>query len=179
MIILRHVSIEPFSQLFWGETGLKNWKKYNRQESHALFNNTFPNGFAFEVLKVFSPPPKVGFSWRHWGKSYGKRSFLITIIFSWLCRKNDREWFVILGTYKETQGDGQTVNVYGFAIANVNEKLQIENIEVPDIIFSKFPTLGPTGYYCLMTTKYIRDEVYYDQAEFMRTLQARESWNLS
>ena len=82
---------------------------------------------------------------------------------------------LILGTYKETQGDGQTVNVYGFAIANVNEKLQIENIEVPDIIFSKFPT----GYYCLMTTKYIRDEVYYDQAEFMRTLQARESWNLS
>ena len=78
----------------------------------------------------------------------------------------------ILGTYKATQGDGQTVNVYGFAVAKVNEKLQIENIEVPDIIFiSKLST----GYNCLMTTKYIRDEVYYDQAEFMKTLQAQES----
>ena len=26
------------------------------------------------------------------------------------------------------------INVYGFAIAKVNEKLQIENIEGPDII---------------------------------------------
>ena len=49
------------------------------------------------------------------------------------------ENYFILGTYKETQGDGQTVNVYGFAIANVNEKLQIENIEVPDIIFFEVP----------------------------------------
>ena len=30
-----------------------------------------------------------------------------------------------------------------------------------------------------MTTKYIRDEVYYDQAEFMKTLQAQESWSFN
>ena len=56
----------------------------------------------------------------------------------------------ILGTYKATQGDGQTVNVYGFAVAKVNEKLQIENIEVPDIIFISKLSTG------FMTTKYDR-----------------------
>ena len=46
------------------------------------------------------------------------------------------------GTFKGNQGDGQTVNVYGFAVATVNEKLQIQTIEI-----------------------------YYDQAEFIKALQ--------
>ena len=48
------------------------------------------------------------------------------------------------GTFKGNQGDGQTVNVYGFAVAKVNEKLQIQTIEI-----------------------------YYDQAEFMKALHPK------
>ena len=95
MIIQRKVSIDHFRLKFSvrlfgvisGHISLQmvrrwfdlNFKKYNRQESHSLFNNTFPNGFAWEVLKVFSPPPKVGFSWRHWGQFSGMRSFPVNM----------------------------------------------------------------------------------------------------
>ena len=39
----------------------------NIDESNAYFNDKFKTGFAWEVLKVFSGPPKVVFSFRHWG----------------------------------------------------------------------------------------------------------------
>ena len=38
------------------------------------------------------------------------------------------------GTYNGNVGDGKTINVYGFNVATVNEKSQIVNVEVPDII---------------------------------------------
>ena len=114
--------------------------QYDRQESIELFNGTFPNGFAWEVIKVFSPPPKVGFSWRHWGRFSGQRSLLVSINTRLDCYQNDPS----SGTFKGNQGDGQTVNVYGFAVATVNEKLQIQTIEI-----------------------------YYDQAEFMNALQQK------
>merc|ERR1712226_1612358 len=34
--------------------------------SHDIFRGTFKDGFPWEVLQVFSAPPKVVFSWRHW-----------------------------------------------------------------------------------------------------------------
>ena len=83
-IIQRKVSIGHFSQLYEVISGHiilesrwldLNFKKYNLQESQALFNDAFPNGFAWEVLKVFSAPPKVGFSWHHWGTFSGTRLF--------------------------------------------------------------------------------------------------------
>ena len=52
---------------------------------------------------------------------------------SWCYHENDRD-DPFSGTYNGNLGDGKTINVYGFAVAKVNEKLQIENIEVPDII---------------------------------------------
>lgn len=34
--------------------------------SHKTFKRMMPT-FAWEVLEVYSPPPKVAFKWRHWG----------------------------------------------------------------------------------------------------------------
>jgi len=64
-------------------------------ESHEKFRDVFKTGFAWEVTECFTGPPKIAFSWRHWGH---------------------------LGTetlQQEEEGDGQLVEMKGFAIANV------------------------------------------------------------
>ena len=40
------------------------------EESHKLFKRCMPT-FAWEVLEVYSGPPKVAFKWRHWGEMKG------------------------------------------------------------------------------------------------------------
>ena len=74
------------------------------ESSHDLFRNTFKSGFVWELVKVYAGPPKVAFSWRHWGK--------------------------FNGDYKNNTGLGQTVEMHGFGIVKVNDKLKIESIEV-------------------------------------------------
>ncbi|RHY06300.1 hypothetical protein DYB30_000508 [Aphanomyces astaci] len=39
----------------------------SRGRSYSSFASAFPDGFAWEVLQVFSALPRVSFSWRHWG----------------------------------------------------------------------------------------------------------------
>jgi hypothetical protein len=36
-------------------------------QSHKTFKRMMPT-FAWEVLEVYSPPPRVAFKWRHWGQ---------------------------------------------------------------------------------------------------------------
>jgi len=67
-------------------------------ESHEKFRGAFKTGFAWEVTECFTGPPKIAFSWRHWGH---------------------------LGTetlQQEDDGEGQLVEMKGFAIANVTVK---------------------------------------------------------
>lgn len=77
--------------------------KTSWMQSHNMFHAAFP-AFPWELLEVFSPPPKVAFSWRHWAH--------------------------FTGYYGENKGEGQIVELYGFATATVNEKLQICDLEV-------------------------------------------------
>ncbi|KAG9140258.1 hypothetical protein Leryth_014689 [Lithospermum erythrorhizon] len=37
------------------------------ETSKAVFETTFARGFAFEVLEVYSGPPKIAYKFRHWG----------------------------------------------------------------------------------------------------------------
>ena len=86
--------------------------KENFETSHDLFRSCFNNSFPWELLKVFSGPPKVVFTWRHWGTFSGK--------------------------YKQQDGDGRTYEMFGFCEVTVNKDLKIENIEVyykPDEFF--------------------------------------------
>ncbi len=82
---------------------------YNSQEetfesSHKLFRGALLDGFPWEVLEVFSGPPKVAFSWRHWG--------------------------VFNGEYKGVKGNDESVELLGFSIATLSANNKIVKIEV-------------------------------------------------
>lgn len=74
------------------------------EDSHKLFRGAFPDGFPWEVLEVFSGPPRVAFSWHHWG--------------------------IFNGEYNGRKGQGETVELYGFTIASLTAELKITKLEV-------------------------------------------------
>ena len=74
------------------------------ESSQQLFRGTFKNGFPWEVITVFSGPPKVVFSWRHWATFDGE--------------------------YKQRKGDNEIYEMYGLCEAIVNDNMKIESIEV-------------------------------------------------
>lgn len=73
------------------------------EQSHDKFHTAFA-AFPWEVLEVFSGPPKVGFSWRHWGH--------------------------FTGTYEGNKGKGEFVEIFGFGTAVVNKNLQLCEVEI-------------------------------------------------
>jgi hypothetical protein len=85
-----------------------NTKHYKADEedfetSTNLFLSAFPDGFLWEVLDVFSPPPTIAFKWRHWGHFNGK--------------------------YKDYTPTGETVEVIGMSIVRVTDDLKILSLE--------------------------------------------------
>jgi hypothetical protein len=82
---------------------LYNAAETSWERSHEKFHNAFA-AFPWEVLDVYSPPPKVAFTWRHWGE--------------------------FTGTYDGNVGQGQLVEMFGFATATVNDQLQLCDVEV-------------------------------------------------
>ncbi len=73
------------------------------ESSHHIFHTTFPNGFPWELLEVYSGPPNVTFKWRHWGHFKGQ--------------------------YKDFAPTGETVEIIGMSIAKVTSDLKIESME--------------------------------------------------
>ena len=73
------------------------------EQSHDKFHEAFA-AFPWEVLEVFSGPPKVAFTWRHWG--------------------------TFTGTYEDNQGKGELVEMFGFGTAVVNDQLQLQDVEI-------------------------------------------------
>lgn len=73
------------------------------EQSHDAFHDAFA-AFPWEVLEVFSGPPKVAFTWRHWGH--------------------------FTGTFDHNKGNGELVEVYGFGTAVVNDQLQLQDVEI-------------------------------------------------
>lgn len=122
----QHKSINPDKFLI----GANGWKMYNNVEANQVGNynvlcdgvkpelwapnqtwddthHAFKDAFAafpWEVLKVFSGPPLVTFSWRHWAN--------------------------FTGTYKGNKGKGEIVNMYGFATATVSPDLKLETVQL-------------------------------------------------
>ena len=68
------------------------------EDSHHLFHGSFA-AFPWEVLEVFTGPPVVTFTWRHWGH--------------------------FTGTYKGNKGKGELIEVFGWGTAEVNDDLQL------------------------------------------------------
>jgi hypothetical protein len=85
---------------------LENWGKEIRTDwdgSHHVFKDAFA-AFAWETLKVFAGPPKVAFTWRHWGH--------------------------FTGQYKGNKGNGQVINMTGFATASLSTDLKLQVVEI-------------------------------------------------
>jgi hypothetical protein len=73
------------------------------ESSAKLFHTTFPQGFPWEVLEVYSGPPTVTFKWRHWGH--------------------------FRGAYKDYAPTGETVEIIGLSVAHVTDDLKIISLE--------------------------------------------------
>ncbi|KAK4160422.1 hypothetical protein QBC43DRAFT_245596 [Cladorrhinum sp. PSN259] len=80
--------------------------------SHKIFKNMMPT-FAWEVLEVYSGPPRVAFRWRHWGVMAG-----------------DYEGTNDEGKEIKVKAHGGTIEIEGVAIADVDEGLRIKGVEV-------------------------------------------------
>ncbi|CAE8656556.1 unnamed protein product [Polarella glacialis] len=72
-------------------------------DTHQHLKDAF-SAFPWEILKVFSGPPTVAFSWRHWAH--------------------------FTGTYKGNKGEGQLVEMFGFATATVSDTLQLQEVNI-------------------------------------------------
>lgn len=83
--------------------------KQTFESANKIFSEAFTEGFAFEVLEVFSPPPSVAFKWRHFGKFAGQYT-------------DDKGVAHV--------GDNKLVELFGLCIAKVNASLVIEELQV-------------------------------------------------
>lgn len=79
------------------------------ESANQVFSETFTEGFAFEVLEVFSGPPDVSFRWRHFGKFAGQ--FV------------DDQGSV-------HKGNGRMIEVFGMCTARLSADMQIEELQV-------------------------------------------------
>ncbi|KAI9369918.1 hypothetical protein BJX61DRAFT_536050 [Aspergillus egyptiacus] len=82
------------------------------EASHKAFKRMMP-AFAWEVVEVYSGPPVVAFRWRHWGVM---RSDYVGV--------NEN------GETVRVKAHGGTIDIEGIVVAKVNEKLQMERIDV-------------------------------------------------
>jgi hypothetical protein len=86
-----------------GDNPYYQGSKETFESSHDLFHGTFPGGFLWEVLEVYSPPPVVSVKWRHWGDFHG--------------------------TYKGFKGTGQRVELFGLTVIKLDDSLKIVELE--------------------------------------------------
>lgn len=115
--------------------------------SHHLFENAFRSCFPWEVLDVFTGPPNIVFSWRHWGE--------------------------FTGDYKGNKGNGELLELDGFAAVSVTEDLKITAIKVfhnPDPFLKALR--GENSCPWIEQANETSDDFMEDE------MQDRESWNI-
>ena len=96
-----------------GETMYYSSKALSFEDSHEAFRNTLGEGFAWEVLQVFSGPPHVTFTWRHFGKMTGELK----------CSG-------LAGVPYTVPPSNKLVEVFGMCKATVNDQLKIQDLQV-------------------------------------------------
>ncbi|AKG19922.1 hypothetical protein [Calothrix sp. 336/3] len=89
--------------IFMGDSEHYKSSEETFESSHDLFHTCFPQGFPWEVLEVYSGPPRVTFKWRHWGH--------------------------FRGSYKGFTPTGELIEIIGISVANVTEDLRILSTE--------------------------------------------------
>jgi hypothetical protein len=99
------------------------------EDSHDQFRKTLGDGFAWEVLEVFSGPPNVTFTWRHFG----------TMTHPFSCAG-------ISGFNYNVEPSNKMIELFGMCKATVNDKLQIQDLQVyydPNQFFKQLTTSCP------------------------------------
>ncbi|MEH2267692.1 MAG: SnoaL-like polyketide cyclase [Nostoc sp.] len=97
------LSAQGTYNLFMADSEHYKASEENFESSAKLFHTTFPQGFPWEVLEVYSGPPNVTFKWRHWGHFNGE--------------------------YKGHAPTGETVEIIGMTIAKVTDDLKVISLE--------------------------------------------------
>ncbi|MBD2251096.1 SnoaL-like polyketide cyclase [Nostoc parmelioides] len=97
------VSAQGTYNLFMADSEHYKASQESFESSAKLFHTTFPQGFPWEVLEVYSGPPIVTFKWRHWGH--------------------------FQGAYKDYAPTGETVEIIGLSVARVTDDLKIISLE--------------------------------------------------
>ncbi|WP_066384799.1 MULTISPECIES: SnoaL-like polyketide cyclase [unclassified Anabaena] len=97
------VSVQGTYNVFMGDSEHYKASEETFETSGHLFHSTFPQGFPWEVLEVYSGPPVVTFKWRHWGH--------------------------FQGSYKDYAPTGETVEIIGLSVAHVTDDLKIVSLE--------------------------------------------------
>ncbi|WGV26566.1 SnoaL-like polyketide cyclase [Halotia branconii] len=97
------VSAQGTYNLFMADSEHYKASQESFETSAQIFHTTFPQGFPWEVLEVFSGPPNVTFKWRHWGHFNGK--------------------------YQDYAPTGETIEIIGMSVARVTDDLKIISLE--------------------------------------------------
>ncbi|BAB77741.1 SnoaL-like polyketide cyclase [Anabaena sp. FACHB-709] len=97
------VSAQGTYNLFMADSEHYKASQESFESSAKLFHTTFPQGFPWEVLEVYSGPPTVTFKWRHWGH--------------------------FQGAYKDYAPTGETIEIIGLSVAHVTDDLKIISLE--------------------------------------------------
>ncbi len=112
-----------------GQTNYYDSNSVSFEESHLAFKRSFGEGFAWEVLEVYSGPPTVTFTWRHFGR--------MTDYFS--CRG-------LSGLTYKADPTNRMVKLFGMCKATVNDKYQIQDLQVfydPNQLFAQLTEICP------------------------------------
>ena len=112
-----------------GQTNYYDGKATEFEESHSMFKKCLGEGFAWEVLEVYSPPPHVTFKWRHFGRmtdSFSGRS--------------------LSGHLYQVPPTNKLIELFGMCKATINEKFQIQDLQIfydPNQLFAQLTEISP------------------------------------
>ncbi|OQO02296.1 hypothetical protein B0A48_11850 [Cryoendolithus antarcticus] len=95
--------------------------------SHKTFKRMMPT-FAWEVLEVYSGPPKVAFKWRHWG-----------------VMKNDYVGFNDKGDKVTAKAHGGPIDIEGVTVASVDDAVRLQSVETWFDPLEMFRQIAPKG----------------------------------
>ncbi|KAI4728544.1 hypothetical protein E4T49_03673 [Aureobasidium sp. EXF-10728] len=95
--------------------------------SHKTFKRMMPT-FAWEVLEVYSGPPRVAFKWRHWGTM-----------------KNDYVGFNDKGEKVTAKAHGGAIDITGITIATVDDAVRLQEVNTYFDPMEMFRQIAPNG----------------------------------
>ncbi|KAI9759475.1 MAG: hypothetical protein M4579_002315 [Chaenotheca gracillima] len=96
-------------------------------QSHKTFKRMMPT-FAWEVLEVYSGPPKVAFRWRHWGTM-----------------KEDYVGYNDKGEKVTAKAHGRQISIEGVTVAQVDDKIRLQKVETWFDPLEMFRQIAPNG----------------------------------